>query len=53
MQRLEELPRPGMRDPILAHLRGEAAPGALWLYRYGPDGSANLVTRLPSDTAEP
>ncbi len=50
--RLEALPRPGMRDPILAYLRGQVESGALWLYRYGSDGSADLVACLPSNTTE-
>ncbi len=49
-RRLEELPRPGMRDPILAHLRGEMEPGALWLYHYGSHGSDDLVACLSGST---
>jgi 8-oxo-dGTP diphosphatase len=30
---LEALPLSSMSDPVVAYLRGEAAPGALWLYR--------------------
>ena len=45
--RLAQLPQRMMREPIIAHLRGEAAPGSLWLYRYQANGSATLVGRLP------
>ena len=41
--RLSQLPWRMMREPIIAHLRGEAAPGSLWLYRYQGDGLATLV----------
>lgn len=50
VRKLEALPRPGMRDPILAHLRGEVGPGALWLYHYGSDGAADLVACLQGST---
>ncbi len=42
-EKLEQLPWLMMREPILAHLRGELLPGALWLYHYSADGSARLV----------
>ncbi len=45
--KLAQLPWPMMREPIIAHLRGEADPGSLWLYRYQADGSATLVGRVP------
>lgn len=32
LARLATHPWPLTREPVLAHLRGEAAPGALWLY---------------------
>jgi 8-oxo-dGTP diphosphatase len=35
-----------MGEPILAFLRGEAAPRATWLYRQQPDGSDQLIARL-------
>lgn len=39
IRRLEEhLPYPRMREPIVAHLRGEVAAGAVWLYRRYSDG---------------
>ncbi len=44
--RLAQLPWRMMREPIVAHLRGEADPGSLWLYRYQADGSATLVGRV-------
>lgn len=44
--RLEELPYRVMREPIIAYLRGEAAPGATWCYRRQPDGCDELVARL-------
>jgi ADP-ribose pyrophosphatase YjhB (NUDIX family) len=45
--KLMELPWPMMREPIIAHLRGEAAPGSYWLYRYEADGQATLIERVP------
>ncbi len=42
-EKLEQLSWLMMREPILAHLRGELLPGALWLYHYSADGSARLV----------
>ncbi len=44
--RLQQLPWVKMREPVVAHLRHEAGPGALWLYHDQPDGSAVLVGRL-------
>jgi 8-oxo-dGTP diphosphatase len=35
LSRLESLPWQTMRQPIVAYLRGVAAPGAVWLYRGG------------------
>jgi hypothetical protein len=45
ISRLEGLPAV-MGQPILALLRGEAAPGVTWLYRQQPDGSDHLIARL-------
>ena len=42
---LEGLPAV-MGEPILAFLRGEAMPGALWFYRQQPDASDQLIARL-------
>jgi 8-oxo-dGTP diphosphatase len=42
---LGQLPWRMMREPILAHLRGEADAGALWQYRQEGDAPA-LVARL-------
>ncbi len=37
-----------MREPIVAYLRGEVAPGALWLYRHAAeDADAQLLLRVP------
>lgn len=45
--KLEHLPWPMMREPIVAHLRGEAAPGTLWLYRYQAGGQqATLIGQI-------
>jgi 8-oxo-dGTP diphosphatase len=35
-----------MREPIVTYLRGEARPGAVWLYRRQSDGHDELITRL-------
>lgn len=50
--KLEQLPWPMMRDPIIAHLRGDAAPGSCWLYRYQADGQATLIDRVPHASTE-
>jgi 8-oxo-dGTP diphosphatase len=47
IERLAQLPWRMMREPILAHLRGEVGTGALWLYRQQLDAPA-LVARLPT-----
>lgn len=49
---LEKLPRRSMREPILAHIRGEATPGTMWVYRRQPDGTERLTARLPAAGAE-
>jgi 8-oxo-dGTP diphosphatase len=36
---LERLPWRAMREPLLAYLQGEAAPGAAWFYRRLPGGT--------------
>ncbi len=43
---LEAHPLRVMREPVVAYLRGEAAPGAVWLYRRLPDGTDALLARL-------
>ena len=50
--RLQGLP-PQRREPIVAHLRGEAGPGAMWLYRRHADGTYELVVRLDDGGASP
>ncbi len=50
--KLAQLPWPMMREPIIAHLRGEASPGSLWLYRGQADGTSTLVDRV-SPGSEP
>jgi 8-oxo-dGTP diphosphatase len=39
-------PWPQMREPLVAHLRGEANSGAVWLYQARPGDDCELVTRL-------
>lgn len=46
IEKLERLPWPTMREPILAYLRGEAGRGTVWLYREQPDGANELVARI-------
>ena len=41
--RLDQLPYRSMREPIVAYLRGEVGPGAVWLYR-GNIENSELVT---------
>ena len=48
--RLELLPWPTMREPIVAHLRGEVPPGTLWLFHEEADGATTLVGRVPGVT---
>jgi 8-oxo-dGTP diphosphatase len=43
---LEAAPWRVMTEPLLAYLRGEAAPGASWFYRAQPAGSDALIARL-------
>ena len=47
IHRLEQLPIPGMRDPVVVYLKGEARRGTTWLYRRHPNSSGGLVARLP------
>lgn len=35
-----------MREPVVAYLRGEASPGAMWFYRRQMDGTDILIVRL-------
>lgn len=35
-----------MCEPIIAYLRGEAAPGTVWCYRRQTDGSEALIARV-------
>ena len=45
---LDRLTYRPMREPIVAYLRGEVAPGALWLYRSDAgDADTQVVLRLP------
>lgn len=47
LDKLEQhLPWRVMRDPLIAHLRGEARPGAVWLYRRNSAGEDVLVQKL-------
>jgi 8-oxo-dGTP diphosphatase len=46
IQKLELLPRRVMREPILAHLRGETNAGVLWIYRRDERAGDELVARL-------
>lgn len=39
---------PGVGEPLLAYLRGEAAPGTLWVYREGPDGQRLVASLSPA-----
>ena len=44
---LDRLPFRPMREPIVAYLRGDAAPGTLWLYRSeAGDADTQLVLRV-------
>jgi len=39
----KHLPWRREREPNIAYLRGEAAPGAFWVYRRQPDGDDELI----------
>ena len=41
--RLQALPWPSMREPVVAYLSGEAGPGRVWLYRRQSEGDERLV----------
>jgi ADP-ribose pyrophosphatase YjhB (NUDIX family) len=43
---LESAPLRVMVEPLVAYLRGEVQPGAVWCYRCQPDGTDVLVTRI-------
>jgi ADP-ribose pyrophosphatase YjhB (NUDIX family) len=43
---LESAPLRVMVEPLVAYLRGEVRPGAVWCYRRQADGTDVLVTRL-------
>jgi 8-oxo-dGTP diphosphatase len=38
-----------MREPVVAYLRGEAKPGAMWFYRRQADGNDALIAQLNSE----
>lgn len=42
---LDQLDARVMREPIVAYLRGDAAPGAVWLYRRQDDGTEALISQ--------
>jgi 8-oxo-dGTP diphosphatase len=46
VEKLENLPWPVMREPIVAYLRGESKPGTLWCYRRQSNGQDELQIRL-------
>jgi hypothetical protein len=41
----KHLPWRREREPNVAYLRGEAGPGAFWVYRCQPDGDDELIAR--------
>lgn len=43
--RLAQMPWLVMRQPLLAYLQGEAAPGCVWLYDQRGDEAPTLITR--------
>ncbi|MGH2369781.1 MAG: hypothetical protein ACRDI2_16495, partial [Chloroflexota bacterium] len=49
IQLLEAHPWPLTREPIVAHLRGEVAPGALWLYHLQGEGLPRRVGIIRAD----
>ncbi len=47
IEKLSQLPWRQMHEPIVAYLRGEVGPGAMWFYRRHPDRGEELVTQTP------
>lgn len=45
--KLEAIGWHGMRDPLLAYLRGESPPGSMWVYEE-QDNRHALITRYPA-----
>ena len=48
IDKLQKLEVRGMSEPILAFLRGEVGPSAMWFYRRRSDGTNDLIARIPS-----
>jgi 8-oxo-dGTP diphosphatase len=46
---LEKLPLRHMHEPLVAYLRGETKPGAMWFYRRQTDDTDVLIARLNSE----
>jgi len=46
IERLAALPWWRMREPLLAYLKGDSAPGSLWLYCLRPDGDEELLLQV-------
>jgi len=46
---LEKLPLRHMHEPLVAYLRGEVKPGAMWFYRRQTDDTDVLIARLNSE----
>lgn len=49
IEKLNELPWPVMRDPIVSYLKGEFEKGYVWLF-HRLNGEDKLLTRLPSSS---
>lgn len=47
ISKLETLPFGVMREPIVAYLRDEVSPGAIWFFRRNSESNDELVARLP------
>ncbi len=45
--RMARTTSPSMHEPLIAHLRQQPEPGAVWLYRRSEAGVESLVRRLP------
>jgi len=46
---LKKLPLRHMHEPLVAYLRGETKPGAMWFYRRQTDDTDVLIARLNSE----
>jgi 8-oxo-dGTP diphosphatase len=49
LERLQEIGWRGMREPMLAYLRGDSPPGVVWMYRESADDQIRLTDITAAD----